>query len=201
MEYIIKNLQQTETADIYMQWIHRHFPQSEIKPLKKIQSMWDEGAYHALGMYEKKMNNQEQKQQLDLIGYAFFVTAPECNILLLDYFAIVEDYRSQGMGSIFLKEMKKYLDGYKSILIETEDVDCAQNEEELRTREKRNRFYKRSGAVMAGIKSNVYGVNYDIWNFPLTESSTRKECKDCLESIYRIIASGEEYNKYVKIEN
>lgn len=201
MEYIIKNLQQTETADIYTQWIHRHFPQSEIKPLKKIQSMWDAGAYHALGMYEKKMNNQEQKQQLNLIGYAFFVTAPKCNILLLDYFAIVEDYRSQGMGSIFLKEMKKYLDGYRSILIETEDIDCAQNEEELRTRQKRNSFYERSGAVMAGIKSSVYGVNYDIWNFPLTESAARKECKDSLESIYRIIASGAEYNKYVKIED
>lgn len=193
MEYKVQDLTREQTGDIYRQWIGRHFPQDEIKPLKSIYRMWDMGAYRALGMYEKKADG------LQLIGYAFFAMAEDCGLLLLDYLAIVEDYRGQGMGSIFLQEMKKRLKTYRGILIETEDIECAGDEEAYRIRQKRDSFYGQNGALRTGIKSVIYGVHYAIWNFPLASAASRRECAESLADIYKIVIPGEKYDKFVKI--
>lgn len=195
MSYQMKRLNRFETADIYEKWIRLHFPQDEIKPLKSIYRMWDMGCYSAVGIYTEARNNDAP----EFVGYAFFVSAPGSSQILLDYLAIVEKYRSQGIGSIFLKQANRILPEYKGILIETEDADFAENEEERRVREKRDSFYKRNGALLTGVKGEVYGVHYAIWNFPLKEAAKSDECRENLEKIYRIIAPGEKYEKHVKI--
>lgn len=217
MEYLVRNLSQEQTAEVYRQWIHKHFPQNEIKPLKNIIEMWDRGAYCAFGMYEQEK----------LIGYAFFVTAPESEMLLLDYFAIVEEYRSRGMGGSFLRELQRFYMEFqdageaqtdaakdisqniakkaskaihpRGILIETEDVEYAQNEEELQTRQKRDLFYRHNGAVLTEVKSEIYGVHYAIWNLPLSGQTDSGKCREQLANIYRIMVPGDRYEKFVSI--
>ena len=197
MEYFVKKLTWEQMEKIYVEWIHEHFPEDEIKPLKSIQRMWDNGEYQALGMYEK---TTAQGGAEPLIGYAFFIMVKGGNQLLLDYLAIVEKYRSKGAGSIFLKEMKQQLTEYKGILIETEDIDCAQNEEERNIRQKRDAFYVRNGAVRTGIRSHVYGVDYVIWTLPIEKAVAEDECRDDLEKIYRTMVPGEKYEKFVMIK-
>lgn len=196
MDYRIQNLTIEQAADIYTQWIDKHFPRGEIKPLKSIQRMWNMGAYQALGMYEHRGDGT-----LAFAGYAFFVIEKSASQLLLDYLAITEEYRGYGAGSSFLKEMKQYFSGYKGILIETEDIEYAKNEEERRIRQKRDTFYTRNGAVRTGIKSSVYGVNYVIWNFPVAEVVPDEETKKNLENIYKVMVPGEKYDKFVTIQN
>lgn len=194
MKYLIQNLNLEQVTDIYNKYISLHFPQEEIKPLKSIQKMWSMGVYQALGMYEQKEDATE------FIGYAFLTLASDRNMLLLDYFAIVEDYRGMGMGSIFLSEMRERLTQYDGILIETEDIAFASDEEERLTRQKRDAFYERNGVLRTGIRSRIFGVRYAIWQLPVSKTVIDAECKQSLEDIYKIMIPGVKNRMFVKIE-
>ena len=194
MNYTIRTITFEQTAEIYNAYIHLHFPQEEIKPLKNIQRMWENGSYQALAMYEQK------EHEAKLIGYAFCAMAPNCRMLLLDYLAIVEEYRGLGMGGIFLKEMRKCLSKYEGILIETEDIDFASNEEERQIRKMRDAFYERNGVVRSGIKSTIYGVHFANWQLPVSQVLADEECKRNLEKIYKVMVPGDKNKMFVKIE-
>lgn len=201
MKYRIEQLKQAQVADIYSQYLTKHFPADEVKPLKSINRMWDMDAYSAYAMYSEKATDQDNGiVQPALIGYAFFATAPTCDLILLDYFAILEPYRGQGMGSRFLREMKNLLPNYKGLLIETEDIDRAQDETEHRTRRKRDLFYEKNGAFRTRVKGTVYGVHYAVWNFPLSGISDDVSCQKGMEQIYRIMIPGAKNAKFVKID-
>ena len=196
MEYVIQELSLEQMSDIYNQWMYLHFPKDEIKPFKNIQKMWQEGCYHALGMYEQTEGKR------NFIGYAFFAMSVHRNMLLLDYLAMVEAYRGQGMGGIFLQEMQKRLqdtNGISGIIIETEDVAFAGNEEELLERTMRDRFYEHNGAKRTTIKSEVYGVHYTIWQLPVTNLVEDGECRAALKEIYELMIPGEKNRKYVRL--
>ncbi|MCM1326128.1 MAG: hypothetical protein NC094_02315 [Bacteroidales bacterium] len=194
MNYVIRNLTVEETAEIYKGWIPKHFPKDEIKPLKHICRMWEQGAYCALGMY-----NGEK-----LVSYGFFAMAPGKDMLLLDYFAVLEDYRNLGAGSFFLKKMGQCLTEqmgvlYQGILIETEDIAYARSDEERQIRRKRDLFYEKNGAVRTGVVSEVYGVHYVIWNLPIAGNMGTGECREQLKAIYRMMVEGDKYQRFVKI--
>lgn len=200
MNYSIEPLQLPQVADIYTQYLHRHFPANEIKPLKHIERMWDMGSYKALAMWAGTVPPRDMPAALEnLAAYAFLATAPGSGMILLDYFAVLEDFRGQGAGSLFLRAMGQKFPEYKGILIETEDVDYARDEKELLARQKRDSFYEKNGVMRTGIRSSVYGVHYAIWNLPLTETAGEAESKKGLEDIYHIMATGEKYGKNVHI--
>lgn len=194
MNYKIKTLTLGQTAEIYKHYMHLHFPKEEIKPLKNIQRMWENGAYQAFGMYEEKNDTTE------LIGYAFCAMASDCRMILLDYLAIVEKYRGQGMGGIFLKEMRQCMTEVDGILIETEDIDFASNEEERQIRKKRDAFYERNHVVRTQIKSKIFSVHFANWQLPVTGVLSDAECKRNLEEIYKIMIPGAKNKMFVKIE-
>lgn len=194
MNYTIQNLTIEQTTEIYNAYIHLHFPPEEIKPLKNIQRMWENGSYQALAMYEPKENGT------NLIGYAFCAMAPDCRMLLLDYLAIVEEYRGLGMGGLFLSEMQKCLTEYEGILIETEDIDFAEDEEQRQLRKKRDAFYEHNGVVRTGIKSRIYGVHFANWQLPVRQAFSDEECKRNLEAIYKVMVQGAKNQMFVKIE-
>ncbi len=195
MDYCMKRLSLSDVEAIYNKYIHLHFPKEEIKPLKNIQRMWEDCAYQGLGMYE----NSEGKGADNLIGYAFFAMAENTPVLLLDYYAIVEEYRSKGAGSVFLQSMQSYLSEYKGILLETEDIEHAANEEERRIRERRDEFYTRNGVMSTPIKSIVYGVRYAIWYLSFDGKQDDEFCTECLRNIYRSMVPGEKYKEHIQI--
>ena len=194
MDYIINSLTFEQTAFIYNNYMHLHFPKEEIKPLKNIQRMWEVGSYRALGMYEQK------EESMELIGYAFLAVAPDCEMLLLDYLAIMEEYRGLGMGGMFLREMRQRLPEFEGILIETEDIDFAVNEEERQVRKKRDAFYEHNGVVRTAIKSKIFSVHFANWQLPIHKPLSDKECKRNLEEIYKIMIPGAKNKMFVKIE-
>lgn len=194
MNYTITSLTFEQTADIYNHYMHLHFPKEEIKPLKNIQRMWEAGSYQALGMYAQR------EESIELMGYAFLALAPDCKMLLLDYLAIAEKYRGLGMGSIFLKEMQKRLPEFDGILIETEDIDFATNDEERQVRKNRDSFYERNGVLRTRIKSKIFSVHFANWQLPINMTLSDAECKRNLEDIYKIMIPGAKNKLFVKIE-
>lgn len=194
MDYKTEPLTLEQTADIYTRWLCRHFPENEIKPLSSIRRMWRMGAYQALGLYERQGENTGS-----LAGYAFFVGKPGESRLLLDYLAIVEEYRGSGAGSSFLWEMRRQFASYEGILIETEDVEYAADDAQRVERQRRDSFYERNGAVRTGVKGCVCGVHYTIWELPAAGCADREQTRKNLEALYRVIMPEEAYDQYVRI--
>lgn len=199
MKTIIRTLDYEQTATIYNEWLGKHFPADEVKPLKNIYKMWEEEAYSALALYDiKKLDTADCLK--GLVGYAFFVESPKSDMVLLDYYAIVEEYRNQGLGSVFLGEMKKSLNGKRGIIIETEDIELASSDEELLTRKRRDQFYVSNGAVKTDIRTSVYGVDYAIWSLAAEgERITEEESLRAVEEIYKTMFPPERFGTHIFI--
>ncbi len=198
--YLIKELSDNEVLEMYQKYINSHFPAEEVKPLETIERMLEEGYYYGLGLFDADEKYADIGiNDLPLIGYAFFVKDTKKKVLLLDYFAIKENYRNKGWGSIFLKKMKDMTQDYKGILLETEDIDFAKNEEERKLRERRDSFYTRNGVVKTNVKSKLFGVNFAIWIYQVKEKVDFEECRKSLINIYKTIVPETMYEKCVEI--
>lgn len=214
--YFVREFTKQQLLAVYRENINGHFPPDEAKPIESIERMLDMDCYFGLGMFETEntdsMVSSEEaavqmaddtaggwKENAALIGYAFFIQDKEENVLLLDYFAILEQHRSGGFGSIFLKEMKEKLGAYRGILLETEDIAFAENEQERKVRERRDRFYERNGIIKTEVRSKLFGVNYAIWSYSFGEELSEEACRRGLTNLYKIIVPEAEYEKYAKI--
>lgn len=92
----------------------------------------------------------------------FAITVNELDMVLLDYFAISENQRSDGLGGKALKLLqKKYEDKRFFLEIECED-DSAENAAE---RVRRKAFYLRNGMSEIGVKANVYTVDMELLGY------------------------------------
>ncbi len=202
--YVIKELSEHEILEMYQKYINSHFPADEVKPLETIERMLEEKFYYGLGLYNADEDFEDEfeenvAEQLPLIGYAFFIRDTKENILLLDYFAILEEYRSGGWGSIFLNQMRDIAEDYRGILLETEDIDYSKDEEERRIRERRDGFYTRNGVMKTNVKSKLFGVNFAIWFYPVKEELSFADCRESLINIYKTIVPETMYEKCVEI--
>lgn len=174
---------------VYDTWLVRDFPGEEVKPFKNIQSMWHSGNYYALGLYSDAN---------ELLGYALFVKVEEVPMLLLDYFAVLEPYRKQGIGSYFLQQLREQAgEQIAGIFIETEDVSFAETQQELLERTRRDCFYEKNGAEYTGMTSAVYDARYRIYVLPCKTDQTSEMYLSFIQKIYQFMLSGEKYEKYV----
>ena len=75
-------------------------------------------------------------------GYVLYQTDKKTGINHVMYFAIIEKYRSSGIGSVFLQTM---IDASKNgIILEAEDPHYAKNSDDRKIMEKRIRFYEKN---------------------------------------------------------
>ena len=133
MLYRIEKLAPSQIREIYTGPAVRHFPADERKPVAAIEKLLEDGMYIGLGMFEAGRSTDESEEG-PLMAYALFTKAAD-DYVLLDYYAVLEEYRSDGVGSIFIKEMDKHLEGVHGMLLETEDIDSAADEEEYAPQE------------------------------------------------------------------
>lgn len=205
---VIRKLTKEGIIDIYSTYSVRHFPADERKPVSSVERMADEGIYIGYGLYLSETGDvvcgggsSLQQPHGPLLGYALFTVLPEQKICLLDYFAVMEDYRSHGVGSLFLQHMRESSVPYGGFLIESEDPDYAQGGEELAIRRKRLDFYGKNGAISTGIKANVFGVPYCLLFFPLKDAGlpdTQTLCQ-YFSNIYRRMVSPYHYETNIHI--
>lgn len=221
-KYYIKELTKEETVAAYRENGPLHFPKDELKPVSSIEWLYGQNAYLGLGLFEAaspsipESETASGKSTTDrLLGYALFLTPPGQSTVLLDYYAILEEYRDLGLGSFFLQGMKPYLQNADGILIETENPAFAPNEKEALLRNRRNAFYARNGGQPTNVFCSLFGVPYQI-HFLSTKTGPAVEhpaatditgeassrsldvyVRTGLEAIYRFMLPEEVYQKNV----
>lgn len=186
----MKKLTAEQVLAAYTGVAREHFPVEELKPAALIEKLLQEGAYEGLGLFLGEA----------LAAYALFARIPEWDVLLLDYYAVLAEYRNGGMGSLFLQKMKEFYSSREAILLETEKPEAAENEAEYKLRARRNGFYERNGAVLTKIRSRVYDVDFDIFVIPLAKELSDEEVYQVYSAIYRCMLGEENYRRHVSVE-
>ena len=129
--------------DLYL----RAFPKSERKPFDLMVKKQKEGTMELLSLEEDGK----------FLGLAIF--AHDKDIALLDYFAISDELRGQGIGSRAIKALQKIYAGKRFVLeIETTKKPCS----DLEMREHRKAFYLRNGLHTMDFDVNLFGVEMEV---------------------------------------
>ena len=175
--------------------------------------------YFAVGVFEdvgdvrpdsQNSSGANESDPLDTLrGYAFFVESPDCDACLLDYYAILPEYRDAGLGGRTLQRLAELVrDRGKYILLETEDIDFAKNDGQVAERTRRDAFYTRNGCVKTDVKGKVFTVHYAVWALGLEAAHGADEaarstafdraCAD-MNTLYQLMIPGEKFRLFVKI--
>lgn len=181
---MLKHLSLDEIRYVYNTYMVVDFPKDELKPLKAIEQMVADGICSCFAMYDKGI----------VTAYAFLC---EYNrYVLVDYLAVNSDMRGQGIGSRLLELLKEKLGG-KTILVECEDIEFAENSSEAETRKRRISFYTESGFSVSYVKTVLFGVNYVILTYPQNCETTAEG----ISIVYRKMLGEENFYKHLKIYN
>lgn len=199
--YKCEKLTKEDIIKIYTELAPDSFPAEELRPLSNINSLLERGGYEGLGLYKQ--------DDCVLLGYAFFIKVPGMSTALLDFYAVLREYRCLGIGSIFLQEIRGYYQDLNGLILETEDTAFAANEEEFQLRNRRNAFYFKNGARQTTLSCSIFDSAFRILFLPtsaqLSASSvlpanadiSDAEIKKLLDDIYHFMLPGEWYTKGV----
>ncbi|AGN25124.1 N-acetyltransferase GCN5 [Erysipelothrix rhusiopathiae SY1027] len=99
VDYEIKELNYEAFIPIYNNFMINDFPDDELRSLHSIKRMFRDGRYSVLVMVEDDV----------LLAYANFITDEDGRVALLDYYAVTQARRGQGIGTLFLQKYEKPL--------------------------------------------------------------------------------------------
>lgn len=170
----IKVLDKNEIEKIYKEHLINDFPKDELKPLEYINKMHDLSKYECFGFYDKDL----------LVGYAYMVIPDDSDIRLLDYFAVIKEFRNNGIGGDCLKALNEYYKHLSCVILESEHPDYSKDDSDRKIRERRLEFYKRNGLIQTEITTFVGGVYYTIFCMECSDLIDEIDIKSALEKIY-----------------
>lgn len=186
----VKNINNEQLIDLYKNHLEHDFPKSELKSLSMIQSFMEKGIYTIYGLFEGE----------ELLAYAMFMLNKESGFRLLDYFASNRKYRSKGYGSRLLQILKDEETSSQGYIIEVETVRTATNDEEKEQRIRRIAFYEKNGLRKTTIRSNVYGVEFDILYLPLRWDGDDAQLYEELKVLYLQMFGKDNYREHTMVE-
>lgn len=185
----IKVLNKNEIGKIYQEHLKRDFPKDELKPLEYINRMYDISKYECFGFYDDDV----------FLGYAYMVIPDSSDTRLLDYFAVVKEFRSNGIGGDCLKELKKYYKNLSCVILESESPDYSRDDNDKKIRERRIGFYQRNGLVKTSITTFVGGVYYTIFCMECSDSIDKIDVKSEIEKIYHTMFEAKEMPSPIRL--
>ena len=169
---MIKKANEKEAIRIYKEYITKDFKEAEIPEFEDYIKSLQNNATTLFCYYE----NDTMK--------AYILSSSKKENVLLLFFAVLKEYRSQGVGTRAIKDYKKEMKG-KILLLEVEKEANAKNEKELETIKKRIRFYEKLGF------KKVEEIEYSLKNVPYyvmvpEEINVKKEIiKNAIIEIYQ----------------
>lgn len=125
----------------------RSFPENERKPFSVIERK------AAMGSVEILLLRESNKRA------GFAITALSSDAVLLDYFAVAEQFRGQGIGTEAFWLLRDLYSG-KQFFLEIEEQD--ESKEDCRERARRKKFYLRNGMSETGIHIELFGVPLEV---------------------------------------
>lgn len=170
---------------IYENQMQSDFPAAEIKPFSKIARLYQEGLYCAYGLYD----------DTDLVGYAFFCTAPGAKYMLLDYLAVSAQCRNKGYGGQFLTLLQNELAAYDYILLEADNDAFADTPAEAEIRRRRLGFYQRTGATLTAVRNVIFGCPFKVLYFPIKATADNNTVLSALQNIYTVLLTPEQFRQ------
>lgn len=157
---------------VYNNFMKKDFPPDELKPLSFIKKAINENIYTCYGLFCERI----------ITGYLFLEKLKDTDDYLVDYLAVVPEYRNKGLGSEILKLLIEKLPDAKSILVEVEDPDYAENEDDRILQTRRYGFYIRNGFKDTSLRAKCYGVPFRIIETGKNLMHTKEET----EKLYRM---------------
>lgn len=164
------------------------FPEEERKTIKQIETGYRKGYVKII-----KIVNQNQ-----LVGFMTLNRVKENGYIILDYLAILPEYRKKQFGTKALKLLFEREKECKGIFIEIEKVGLGKGEEENIARKKRKGFYENLGFRELNFDLFLYGVIYTPLLFSKNEDNEESIISEVLE-IYEIITGKERIKKNCRI--
>lgn len=166
--------------ELFQTYMHRDFPENECKP-------WDLTVdMHSRGIYDMLTAWMDGK----MVGYAWMV-CPEGDAALIDYLAVLPEYRGTGIGSEILKALAlRYQLHGKHLILESEHPEEAPDPQ---IAQRRLGFYKRAGFVDTGLQVRLFGVRFCILAHGISGSA-----RMCMDIIYHAMFSDSVYHAAVE---
>ncbi|MBQ7499525.1 MAG: GNAT family N-acetyltransferase [Clostridia bacterium] len=183
----LRDMTKEQISVIYDTRMKYDFPPDELKPLGIIFRAIDGGIYDFLGLSDGE----------DTVGYVSLIRHGAD--FLIDYLAIYRERRDSGLGGNLLRMLTERYPEAGSMLVEVEDPDCADGEDEKKTRIRRLDFYLRNGYTDTGAAALCFGVKYKILEAPVGGKRTCKDTAELYRMHYRSILPAEIYRKNIMI--
>lgn len=138
---------------VYKVHMQRDFPPAERKPLARLLALLAEGNYEPYGLFADETDQ-------NMIAYALYWKAGDDPYVMLDYFAVLPEYRNRGEGSTLLRQMlDRFCRNGHGVFGEVE-APVSKDESVNSLRRRRLGFYDRAGLRKAGYTARVIGVPY-----------------------------------------
>lgn len=133
---------------------------------KRIKRDFAPGEYAPYFILRMQLKKGVQKGMLFIAdnkpaAYAICAEGQNHDFVLLSLFAVFEEYRGYGYGSLFLKEIQKHYESKQGILAEVEKPENAPTPQEKAIQQKRIEFYKKA------LFRLVPDIDYSIWDVPM----------------------------------
>lgn len=188
--YPCRTLTREEITDTHNKHMKNDFPKDELKPLSRIIFSLDKDQYICYGIFNDDI----------LCGYAYFASIIEDGktYYLLDYFATVEEFRGQGIGSEFLSLLYDKISNVEMVLCEAETPDVTTGDE-YNIRSRRIAFYLNNNFINTGVKASVFGVDFVLLELNFGKKHTKDDIRNYYSKLYRSFLPEKMYNKFVKI--
>ncbi len=173
--------------DIYSYYLEI-FPEKERKSIKLIQSSYEKQYTKIIEiLYKNKIAGFMLLNRVKDKGYA-----------VLDYLAILPQYRNNQIGTKALKALLEQEKESNGIYIEIEKVGLGKNEEENLLREKRKNFYERLGFKKLNFDLLLFDVIYTPYLFSNIKNDEDIIINEIL-NIYESISGKERIEQNCKI--
>lgn len=135
--------------EIYLYYLEI-FPEEERKSFRKIKRAYKKGYVRII-----KIINQNQ-----FVGFMTLNRVKENGYVILDYLAILPQYRNKQFGTKALKLLFEEEKACRGILVEIEKVGLGKNEQDNLARQKRKKFYEYLGFKELEFDLLLFGVIY-----------------------------------------
>lgn len=135
-----------ELTRVYLDEMRRDFPPTELKPLSVILNSEAAGEAHTWGVFDGET----------LVAYLLMVHTKGASAVLLDYFAVLPQYRASGIGAKLLAKLPEKEES-AAILIESELPEKA---DDPAMAVRRLGFYARCGARDIGWTEKLFGASW-----------------------------------------
>ena len=181
MELKLPTLEQLRT--VYDRDLKQAFPAAELKPLRSMERMWEEGWYRPYCLFDGD----------EILGEAFLWLGHP-GLALLDHLCVAPHARNAGLGASILAELAR-VEADSVIFGESEVPEDAPDPDMAR---RRLGFYARNGLRTAGYDTAMFGVHYKtlyLAQEPVDDGALMEDHR----FVYRNTFAPDKFERYVRI--